>query len=336
MPFRERVVRCDLCDTEMAGAPRELGGLRACAPCDRGRNTPGLIAGGLHLQTVEHTGWDWSRTRALGATDFQLSLDARFGWEGFFSRRRKLDLQTGDRLFDDAILVQGEGDVLGRLLAYEPVRLAVRRLVLGGDLCLKSGTLQCQASGCGLDELRAAATVITWGVRKAAQESSAHRVDGEVRLPWLQVLSTDAETLTLSGDRVDPRELAALPPSLRALKLSEVVLTSGDLTPLTSLTGLQTLELVRVGGLAQLEPLGQLWLRGLSLAGCAVDDVAPLARLTSLEALDLRETRVSDLSPLGALRELKELRLTERAIDDAALADLRRRLPALTIVTEAL
>ena len=70
----------------------------------------------------------------------------------------------------------------------------------------------------------------------------------------------------------------------------------------SSLTELQTLELVRVVQVRDLMPLGHmLWLRGLSLAGCSVEDVTPVARLTNLEALDLCQTQVRDLSPLAAL-----------------------------------
>jgi Leucine-rich repeat (LRR) protein len=292
-----------------------------------------LIARGIHVQTVEDTAWESTQVCALGATDFQLPVDARFGVEGWRSRRRHNDIQTGDRLFDDAILVEGDSVFLRRLLEREPARLAIRKCPA---LRINGGIVKAQAwENCNVDVFRVPVTVLTWALSLVAQGATAPHVDGEVCLPWLYVLSTDPRTLTITGDRVDPRHLGAVT-SLRTLRLSDVVLTSGDLMPFTSLTELQTLELVRVVQVRDLMPLGHmLWLRGLSLAGCSVEDVTPIARLTNLEALDLCQTQVRDLSPLAALTGLKQLHLTEMAIDDASLAFLRKQLPALTVVTEA-
>jgi internalin A len=45
----------------------------------------------------------------------------------------------------------------------------------------------------------------------------------------------------------------------------------------------------------------------LQLDDTPVDDIAPLASLTSLERLSLKRTRVSDLTPLKGLRKLQFL-----------------------------
>ena len=69
-----------------------------------------------------------------------------------------------------------------------------------------------------------------------------------------------------------------------------------DLTPLASLTGLQSLY----------------------VSGADVSDLGPLATLTGLQALDISRTKVSALTPLARLRGLKSLAVFDTQVSDLA------------------
>lgn len=127
-------------------------------------------------------------------------------------------------------------------------------------------------------------------------------IEAVARLGDVQELSVSSEDVTdLSPLRQFPR--------LRALRISvplERLLARRrathapsapprptlDLTPLASLTALQTLTLTDTQ-ISDVRPLASLTaLQTLSLASTLVSDVRPLASLTALQRLDLRDTRV--------------------------------------------
>lgn len=131
-------------------------------------------------------------------------------------------------------------------------------------------------------------------------------------------------------------------------------ITFTDLSPLSGLTGLASLNLSGCNQITNLSPLASLTnLTSLNLAGCdSITDLSPLANLSNLESLDLSawdgdtklsdlsplssltalrtlnlrlRMNVSDLSPLGQLTELESLNLSSRQISDLSpLAQLRK------------
>ncbi|RKU33021.1 hypothetical protein C6496_22875 [Candidatus Poribacteria bacterium] len=112
--------------------------------------------------------------------------------------------------------------------------------------------------------------------------------------------------------------------NLVALNLGDEGNYVTDLTPLSTLTSLNSLN---VGGnqVADLRPLANLTnLTGLSLWYNQVTDVSPLRSLTALTYLNLADNYVSDLGPLANLINLGELDLFDNEIENIApLSDLK-------------
>ena len=89
-----------------------------------------------------------------------------------------------------------------------------------------------------------------------------------------------------------------------------------DVSPLASLTDIQTLYLTGTG-VSDVSALASLTsLQILSLNRTAVSDVSPLASLTSLQTLYLNRTAVRDVSPLASLTSLQTLYLDETGVSD--------------------
>jgi DNA-binding transcriptional ArsR family regulator len=85
---------------------------------------------------------------------------------------------------------------------------------------------------------------------------------------------------------------------------------------LLKIKSLQTLD-ISVTTVNDLAPLANLTtLRGLNLWTKQVNDLTPLAKLTSLQSLDLSYTRVNDLQPLVSLTELRDLNLSGTQVRD--------------------
>ncbi|MEM1390719.1 MAG: leucine-rich repeat domain-containing protein, partial [Pseudomonadota bacterium] len=94
-----------------------------------------------------------------------------------------------------------------------------------------------------------------------------------------------------------------------------------DLSPLSGLSGLQTLDLdgTQVSDLSPLRGLSEL--RALYLRDTQVSDLAPLRGLSGLQTLDLDGTQVSDLSPLRGLSEFIFLFLDRTQVIDWSPVD---------------
>ncbi len=89
-----------------------------------------------------------------------------------------------------------------------------------------------------------------------------------------------------------------------------------DLSPLSGLAGLQSLDLSSTG-VTDLSPLsGLAGLQILNLWGTGVTDLWPLSGLKGLQRLNLTSTRVADLSPLSGLTGLQSLDLSETSVTD--------------------
>ena len=119
-------------------------------------------------------------------------------------------------------------------------------------------------------------------------------------------------------------------PSLSTLRLRSAGLT--DLTTLSELTGVQTLQLTFNGNLRDLTPLANMEnLRRLTVVGSyrssdpwdltaadALSDISPLSALENLTYLSLDYNGISDLSALSALANLEELFLKHNNISDVS------------------
>lgn len=89
-----------------------------------------------------------------------------------------------------------------------------------------------------------------------------------------------------------------------------------DLTPLGTLSSLQTLWLnnTQITDLAPLATLSSL--QRLSLNNTHVTDLAPLAPLSGLQELYLDDTQIKDLTPLGSFSNLQALDLDNTQVSD--------------------
>lgn len=118
------------------------------------------------------------------------------------------------------------------------------------------------------------------------------------------------------GDLSDLTPLAGLitMESLRA-SINKV----SDLTPLSKLTKLDRLDLGRTG-VRDLTPLAKLAnLTELSLDGTEVKDLTPLAGCVKLERLSLKNTQVTDVTPLKDLKGLKFLYIEGTPIEETGV-----------------
>lgn len=153
-------------------------------------------------------------------------------------------------------------------------------------------------------------------------------LQGIGRLTSLSVLHLRFDSL------VDLSPLAALP------VLKELYLRGGRLDDLEPLAGLSTLEILLIRGgevtdlsalsgmslcrLAILDnprldlTLGEVEVLWLTLMRCGIEDVSPLARLSSVSILELDGNRISDVSPLLEL-SLRRLTLTDNPLSRESL-----------------
>lgn len=110
-----------------------------------------------------------------------------------------------------------------------------------------------------------------------------------------------------------------VPTSIKYLKnLKELDLTGTeveDISPLSKLTKIETLDLSLNYSLKDIRPLSELTsLKTLFLSFTSVSDISSLSRLKNLKYLDLSNTRyIKDIAPLSELKELEFLSLRGRA-----------------------
>ncbi|MFP4425574.1 MAG: leucine-rich repeat domain-containing protein [Spirochaetaceae bacterium] len=191
-----------------------------------------------------------------------------------------------------------------------------------------------------------------WLLTNLVQESpfldrrleAAVREELGVRGSYIPV--SELETLTeldASERGIESLEGIEQLPNLRRLNLGGNRI--GDLRPLARLSRLAALDLrdnyisdleaVHLGSLGELRELTELSLRNNRDSAHPeepsnferISDLSPIARLSALEIIDLRNNHVEELSPLGELEALRHLdlqgnRLTEDAVQ--FLGSLRR------------
>jgi Leucine-rich repeat (LRR) protein len=104
-----------------------------------------------------------------------------------------------------------------------------------------------------------------------------------------------------------------------------------DVSPLTYLAALRTLDL-SVTQVADLAPLSGLAdLRTLKLYATKIADLAPISRLTALQSLDISSTRVTELEPISRLAALHTLDVSSTRVADLALLSGLSALQSLDI-----
>ena len=136
------------------------------------------------------------------------------------------------------------------------------------------------------------------------------------------LLGSDADLNTTVFKKIEARMKQT---ESRALNLSGTRIS--DLSPITNLTMLESLALMRMG-VSDISPLaGLAGLQSLDLMGTGVSDISPLAGLAGLQSLYLMGTGVSDISPLAGLAGLQSLYLMGTGVSDisplAGLAGLQ-------------
>lgn len=115
--------------------------------------------------------------------------------------------------------------------------------------------------------------------------------------------------------------VALFSPDAKVRKEGRTLLLEAAPEPLRAMTSLRWLHLMRFPG--DLSPLaGLVNLEELNVAGCAVTDLAFVAKMSKLRVLGLRLTGVTDLSPLlGTSIEQLDLSELSRPAAVAVLAD---------------
>ena len=166
------------------------------------------------------------------------------------------------------------------------------------------------------------------------------------KLPSLKTLHLDApeqadlgsiasapklEKLTLQGltKVTDFRALATLP-ALRELTLLKSSIK--DLAPIAAAKSLEALSLPSdCPGVTNLAPLAALTgLTALNVSGTAVKDLSPLAKLTKLVTVDVHGTAVTDLMPLAHSKDLQKV-IVSPTLPEPARDALKKALPKVVI-----
>ena len=130
---------------------------------------------------------------------------------------------------------------------------------------------------------------------------------------------TNLKKLWLNGEyskKFDFHDLTPLS-SLTGLQMLDISGTQvNELSPLTGLTSLRTLEfwLTKVRDLNPLTSLTDLV--QLNVGGTQVNDLSPLTGLTNLNRLYAWQTNVSDLNPLTGLTNLQQLTVGGTQVND--------------------
>jgi len=139
---------------------------------------------------------------------------------------------------------------------------------------------------------------------------SGERIGGAITTFSDLSLFTSLRQLTLSSQPSLPSlaDLQAVP-SLTSLSLTSCALTDDKAAALSSLTGLQALDLSD-NRLTSLIPLSEMTkLRYLKLSENFLSDLTPLVLFTELTYLDLSKNPLGSLSPVGMLGSLTSLSL---------------------------
>lgn len=161
-----------------------------------------------------------------------------------------------------------------------------------------------------------------------AQQEESPNIDEKPQATFLEIArdpdATAGQKRTVAAmmEFVKETDPAA---AFEKLKASDMLLLYGggdgadglsDLTPISQLTGLETLVLFN-HNISDLTPIGSLKnLRSLRLEVNRIEDIGPLANLRKLESLWIDKNLISDLTPLYGLTELRTLWVSDNKIAD--------------------
>ncbi len=347
---------CDLCGGEM---PPELANhvsdARLCDGCNGGGFTEALEERGIrfqelhyqyrHLETAVSTDH-----RVTVSLDRDLGFHAEFGPEGFISRLfkgRSDEIQTGDELFDNAILIKTDRrEAAAEVLEHEGVRSAIFDHRLMGD----PNPLTIQGNRCSLDFARGSSAYPSTREARRALALLFHHLEcfarskGLPRRPDLHPRPDFTHLDKLAGrvyglDWVafldstleDLEELRGLESVFRRTMKATVTLArchvlSADLAPLASVVSLRTLLLESVPEIRDIGPLSAMTgLVGLSLYDLPVTDLTSLAGLENLRRINLNQSAVRDLSPLMELPRLERVAIHGLSVDEEQVEALQSR-----------
>lgn len=158
------------------------------------------------------------------------------------------------------------------------------------------------------------------------------RLHHNIELGVLRPL-VNLERLSLSS--VEALEDVSFLASMRHLRFLDISDTwVGDVTPLTELVGLSSLDVSACHEIVDIAPLRSLTeLTTLRLNHCgSVTDLSPLAALAALTELDLLGCdRVDDLSPLATLAGIETLLIGGSALAELSSLQYLTRLRSITI-----
>lgn len=143
------------------------------------------------------------------------------------------------------------------------------------------------------------------------EQVDAGRIDALASMSQLHFLGLVNSTV---DDLTPLAEIA----SLRALHITDHVLSGSDLASISQINGLEELVLDD-SEIDSLEPISEMSnLQRLSLRGTPIEDISPLSDMTGLTLLDISFTPVTDLSPISELPDLKHVRAFRTEIENTA------------------
>ncbi len=358
--------RCDLCHVELA--PRDgnlVAQLSLCDRCHAGDFRPGLRARGIAFQQLTYTYRQggaanktatWTEIQAALAYDLQLRV--KFTSEGAVSKLLKplsSEIQTGDRAFDDAVLIKTEQrERVAEMLASPGVRAAVMEAVFEETVARRGGIeitgnrCSIRDPGSGHDdppdwECRRSLAVLFHHLQVAAEDLGLARNLDRLGFPDLDPLHDAIRwgllSVTLRETTCpDLEPFRHLQPAMDQTSVSHLALCgcpilSGDISPLADLDWLRSLVITRAPQVEDITPLARLAsLTALSLSRTSVRELSPIAGLTDLQQLNLRGLTIPDLGPVLGLRRLRKIWLEDAVVDPSQVEELRRRNPDLVFV----
>ncbi|WP_165741939.1 NACHT N-terminal Helical domain 1-containing protein [Candidatus Thiosymbion oneisti] len=139
------------------------------------------------------------------------------------------------------------------------------------------------------------------------------------------------QSLNLQWTQVSDLSALGACSNLQSLDLRETQVS--DLSPLSACSNLQSLSLSGTQ-VSDLSPLGACSkLQSLNLWWSQVRDLSALGTCSNLQSLDLQFTQVINVNALGTCSNLQSLNLMGTKVTRKQRADLKQRLPKLTIVS---
>jgi hypothetical protein len=357
---------CELCGRAHTTADVMLvSGLALCDRCYRGDFGDGLFQRGIGVQEAEYERWiDMGGRRpvhtveVVAALAYDLGLEARFTTENGLSRLTKFlssELQTGDKVFDDAVLIETDDkERCAAILQHPGVRAAILDNLNevvgsrnGDDICIEGNRCRArdrvESPRRDIPGMRRDLAVLFHYLQQVAEAEGLPRQPEKLRMPDTETLLGHMNWQGLIGVRffnstfpdLEPLQYLVSPmdkTQMHRLSLIDCHVLSGDLTPLRALDPLTTLAIVNAPEVTDLSPLSRLVsLKTLTLAGTGICDLTPIAGMTDLERLNIRRTRVEDIGLLAEFPRLRELRIEGAPVDPRQVADLQQALPELVV-----